>query len=359
MIKAAKDFFWSTIANVRFKAVMLLVSVFAIVFCFGIALRQFRPADAEPHVEIIGMEMRKSIRNFASVVRTGMFVKNFEVFDISHDRFIIGAVVWFEFNTDEVMPATIEKFSFVNGKILERSPGDVRVTGSRMFIKYDVRVEVKSQLAYHRYPFDDHRISFVLTNNYVTPSELYFTIDNSSFDLADDAFTAHWKVLDRDTSWGYTDLGLDQNDVTKNVQRPVVTFSVNFSKAGIRHLVIIFIPLFIALFFALFTFLMGFHERTSRFRLSVSSLTAILSYRFIIERMMPRVGYFTTTDAIYTLLLLISLCAFIMQIWLGLYNVDDKKLFKSYEQWLQRANDVAFLVINAVLVGGMAYLLIW
>ena len=89
--------------------------------------------------------MRKRIRNFASVVRTGMYIKNFEVFDVSHDRFIVGAVVWFEFNTDEVMPETIEKFSFVNGKILDKSPGDVRVQGTRMFIKYDVRIEVKSQ----------------------------------------------------------------------------------------------------------------------------------------------------------------------------------------------------------------------
>lgn len=356
---AARTFFWHTLASIRFKTTVLLLAVGAILGCFGVALHQFRPADVEPHVEIIGMQMRKKIRNFASVVRTGMFVKNFEVFDIAQDRFIIGAVVWFEFNTDEVMPATVEKFSFVNGKILEKSPGDVRVTGSRMFIKYDVRAEVKSQLAYQRYPFDDHRISFVLTNNYVTPSELYFTVDNSSFDLADDAFTAHWKVMDRDTSWGYTDLGLDQNDESKNVKRPVVTFSVNFSKAGIRHIVIIFIPLFIALFFALFTFLMGFHERTSRFRLSVSSLTAILSYRFIIERMMPRVGYFTTTDAIYTLLLLISLCAFIMQIFLGLYNVDEKKEHAKNVVWLQKVNDVAFICIAIMLVAGMAYLLIW
>ena len=109
----------------------------------------------------------------------------------------------------------MKKFSFVNGKILDKSPRDVRVQGTRMFIKYDVRIEVKSQLAYHRYPFDDHRISFVVTNNYVTPSELYFTVDNSSFDLANFAFTAHWQVLDKDTSWGYTNLGLDQNDYSK------------------------------------------------------------------------------------------------------------------------------------------------
>lgn len=350
---------WPVLASARFKSFCLALAAGAILCCFGIALHQFRPVDAEPHVELIDMAMRKRIRNFASVVRTGMFIKNFEVFDMSQDRFVIGAVVWFEFNTDEVMPSTLEKFSFVNGKILEQSPGDIRVDGNRMFIKYDVRVELKSQLAYHRYPFDDHRISFMITNNYVTPNELYFTVDNSSFDLADSAATAHWKILDKDTSWGYTDLGLDQHDMSKNVNRPVVTYSINFSKSGIRHIVIIFIPLFVALMFALFTFLVGISDGFNRFRLSVGALTAMLSYRFIIERMMPRVGYFTTTDAVYTLLLMIALAVFILQVAISLYNLRGKGIKQADERFLQKINDVIFLLVVGILVGFMAYLIVW
>jgi hypothetical protein len=143
------------------------------------------------------------------------------------------------------------------------------------------------------------------------------------------------------------------------MNRPVVTYSINFSKDGIRHIVIIFIPLFVALLFSLFTFMVGLSDAFNRFRLSVGALTAMLSYRFIIERMMPRVGYFTTTDSVYTLLLMISLCVFIMQIGISLYNYMGRGIKKKDEPRLQHINDSLFLVVIAVLVGFMAYLIVW
>lgn len=169
----------------KFKAWFLGVCYFWIVVFFAFALSQFRTTDVMPSVKLIDMELRKSSRSFASVVRTGLFIKNFEIFDTDADKFVFGAVAWFEFNADEVMPETIDKFSLVNGKILDKSPGDIRVRDNKMLVKYDFRAEVKSLLTYYRFPFDDHRISIVLTNDYVTPSELYFTVDNPSFTIAE------------------------------------------------------------------------------------------------------------------------------------------------------------------------------
>lgn len=346
------------INSVQFKAALWALSIAAMLATFGVALSQFRSSDQIPQVKLIDMAMRKKIRNFASVVRTGMFIKNFEVFDINNDRFILGAVVWFEFNTDEVMPETLEKFSFMNGKVLSRSPGDIRVNGTKMFVRYDVRVEVKSQLTYNRFPFDDHRVALAMTNDFVTPSEVYFTVDNSSFGISDDVFTNNWQVHETGTAWGYADLDLDDHDSSKSVQRPVVVYNINFSKAGIRGIVIIFIPLLAGLFLALFTFLLGIDNTVTRFRLSMGALTSILSYRFIIDRMMPPVGYFTTTDSIYTMILLSSLLTFVFQIGINRYVEGGSGLSKEAAPTLELINSVLFIMIMIGVPGMMAYFIL-
>ncbi len=351
--------FWSTLASIRFKTSVLVLSAVAVIGLFIGSLYLFRPADNEPDVHLIDMEMRKEIRDFASVVKTGLYIKNFELFDITGDRFLAGLVVWFEFLTDEIMLETIQNFSFINGKILEKSAADIRVANGSMFVKFDVRVEFKSQLNYYRYPFDDHRISLVLTNNGITPNELYFTVDNNSFGMASDIYTNNWEVLELDTAWGYTKLTLDARTDNKKMLRPVVAYSINFAKSSMRQIIIIFVPLFIALLFGLLTFLMDLANAVDRVRMSVSALTALLSYRFIIDRMMPTVGYLTTTDLIYVLYLLLLLGIFILQTMLSLYTEYGKGIPPASAEWLQKFHDILYLITTAIFVGYSAYVLLY
>jgi len=353
------SYWWNLCGSVRFKTWVLVTSSLAVLGCFWGALSLFRPADNQPDVRLIDMEMRKHIRDFASVVKTGLYVKNFELFDITGDRFIAGLVVWFEFLTDEVMLETVQSFSFINGKMLEKSNPDIRVSGRTMFVKYDVRVEFKSQLNYYRYPFDDHRISLAMTNNGVTPNEMYFTVENSAFSLAPDIYTGNWQVLDLDTAWGYTSLTLDARDKDKSMSRPVVAYSINFSKSSLRNLIIIFVPLFISLLFGLLTFLMGLSNTYDRMRMSVSALTALLSYRFIIDRMMPTVGYLTTTDLIYVQYLLLLLAIFILNLLLSLYTVFGKGIPADAQIWLSKTHDILYLIFIGIFVFYNAYVLVW
>ena len=350
---------WRGMRLVSVKTTILVLASCAVVSFFVGALYLFRPADSQPDVLLVDMEMRKQIRDFASVVKTGLYVKNFELFDITGDKFIAGLVVWFEFLTDEVMLETIQNFSFINGKILEKSNADIRVNGRVMFVKYDVRVEFKSQLNYYRYPFDDHRISLVMTNSAVTPNELYYTIENSSFAMAPDVYTGNWQVLEMDTAWGYANLNLDARDEDKAMLRPVVAYSINFAKSSIRNIIIIFIPLFISLLFGFLTFLMALGNAYDRMRMSVSALTALLSYRFIIDRMMPTVGYLTTTDLIYVQYLLLLMIIFVLQLILSLYTVLGRGIEPADSVWLSKAHDILFLLCIALFVGYSAYVLLW
>jgi hypothetical protein len=53
--------------------------------------------------------------------------------------------------------------------------------------------------------------------------------------------------------------------------------------------------------------------------LASSGVSAQLGYRFVLERMLPEVSYFTTTDKLYLLLLLVSFLVFVAQLFIGRY----------------------------------------
>lgn len=320
-----RSYFLRILLSSYAKIGMLLVVGGSFFFSCMILVSQFRTNDKLPEVSLIDMEMRKSIRDFSAVVNTGMYIKNFEEFDVITDRFVVNALVWFEFNTDEIMPELIEKFTFLNGVIVEKSQGDVRINDRRMFIKYDVRATFKNQLSYYKYPLDDHRLSLVLTNNYLTPEECYFVLENSYFGVANDAFADHWKVHSTETSWGYNDLNLHQIDNSKNLQRPIAVYTINFFKSGLRRSVIIFFPLLSALFLSFLCFFVLLSQVGTRIRLSTTALTAFLGYRFVIDRMMPNVGYFTLVDLIYSLFLVVIVTIFIMQLLISRYEDQLKE----------------------------------
>ena len=77
---------------------------------------------------------------------------------------------------------------------------------------------------------------------------------------------------------------------------------------------IIFIPLLTAIFFSLLSFALAVSNLIGRFSITITAVTALLGYRFVIERMMPSVSYFTTTDMVYTILLLFALLCFVFQL---------------------------------------------
>jgi len=339
--------------NVNVKIAYLAVVCSVILGVFGHAINRFYPAEPEPDLHLIDMAMRKNIRNFAAIIKTGLYIKNFETFDVQNDKFIFDGMVWFEFNTDEVMQETIDKFSFVGGKILSKSPGDIRVTDKTMLIKYDVRVETRGQLAYHRFPFDDHRLSLLVTNNYITPSEAYFTVDNSGFSTGEKVFASNWMFRSARTIWGYTDLDLDSNDASKNVKRPVVAYTINFVKSGLRFIIIIFLPLFVVLLLSLFTLLITIDNEAARFRASMVALTAMLSYRFVVDRMMPSVGYFTTTDVVYAIWFVFIFLVFVSQLAIGRMTAQAHGVRRA-----EKINTTVFFVVTTVCLFATSWFLL-
>ncbi|MFC1854542.1 hypothetical protein ACFLY6_01575 [Candidatus Dependentiae bacterium] len=328
--KMSKSWFWDWVANkVEVKIGIVSVTIASLFLIFALALAKFNTTDKYPEFNIIDEARQREFGAFTVKVTTGMFIKNFSVFDVVRNRFVADCILWFEYNSDEIMLDTINLFSFDNGRILKKSQADIKIQGRRTIAKYDVRVEFKSLLEYHKFPLEDHRISLILTNNFVTPYEMFFHVDNAFFNTAEGIFIPNWKIRDMNTDSGYASPQLDSRDNAKKVSYPLASFTLNVEKDGIRKVLVIFLPLFLAIFLAIFSFLTGKANSRGRITLASSAMTALLGYRFVIENMLPAVGYFTTTDSIYILLLALAFSIFVYQILLARGTFAVEKVLKS------------------------------
>lgn len=353
------------IKKVRVKVV--LVSLLMLYFCIIIQYVAFRFGTSDPIPDLrVKMGKIREARLSTVRVRTGLFIKNISLFDEIKNKFVIDAIVWFDFNHDELMLKTIEQFSIDNGKILSKSAPDIRIKDNRLFAKYNVLFEVRTDLRHYRFPFDDHRLSIILSNDFVTPDEMAFLVDRTSFGIAPNLFVSNWKIYDTNVNFGYSHLVIDEADKSSITSSPKALFMINFAKAGIRKILIIFLPILAAFFLSLCSFLMGISNSAGRLNLAIAGVTALLGYRFVIESMMPKVGYFTTTDEVYLMLLIIAFLCFITQLLMTRYYAIQEEAAKSgkntdiekTKKTLETLNNIIFMVMCFLLVGPVSYILL-
>lgn len=350
------------ITSIEFRAAVMIAITITILIAFKIALGRFNTTDVLPQVKGINTKVIKKFGAFSVKVRVGMFVKNFPIFDIKKNEFHMDSIVWFEFNPDEITLEVIDKFSFDKGRIIQKSPPDIRVMGDKVFVKYNVLFRIKSDLNYHKFPFEDHQIAIMLSNDFVTPNEMYFMADNSSFQASPDIFPANWKLQDLNVEPGFKVLELDEQDKSKISSSPKVLYTINVVKASIKKMLVLFIPLFAAIFFSLFTFLMNLTNAQGKFRLSLSAMTALLGYRFVIDRIMPQVAYFTTTDEIYLLFLILTFICFVFQLIFTrqymIYREEHKSFTAAARCPWQLTNSVAFIFVSMIFIASTLYIIL-
>lgn len=352
---------WFMFSSTMKTIISTFILLFALIF-FKIATSNFKPTDAVPEFKIIDAAKQKEFGQLTAKVKAGLFVKNFSEFDVKNNKFVADCVVWFEFNSDEVMLGTIGMFSFDNGDIIMKSEPDVKIQERKTIAKYDVKVVFKSSLNYHHFPLDGHRISLILTNNFVTPREMFFTVENGAFRLAEGIFIADWLLKDTVTDAGYTESSLDRDDQSKISSRPQVSFTISVDVKGVRKLLIIFLPILIAIFLSMFSYVASYKNPTQRQILSTASISAITGYRFVIENLLPPVGYFTTTDYFFIFMLLVAFFNFVFQTIFVWHQNQASQLSPEAQEsamhFLRIVNTVTFLIVSCIIVVGMGYIIV-
>lgn len=268
-------------------------------------------------------------------VLVGLHVNNFPEFDIVNNKFTIDAIIWFEFDPALVSLETVEKFSFDKGDIIKKTTSDTKVIEGKFFAQFNITVKFTTNLLFEMFPLDDHRIYLTLTNKYVSPSEMVYQAYISGFTLSEDMFVAGWRSVGHTVFTGYSEAHLDETDKKKVVLNPKVVFSIDFKRFGTQRIFLIFIPIFLMFFIGVLSFAFDpTKERRLSMSLALGAVTAMLSYRFVIQGMSPQTGYFLLSDHIFTLFLGLAFICFILGI-----------AFMAYDEFLPILVEIRAMVL--------------
>ncbi len=288
------------VSKPSFQVSIVIISIFALIIMFSFPQADFRSSDTYRIIEPINPQIsdEKIVE-----LKTGIFIKNFPVFDTTNNDFIMNAIVWFEFDPHLISIENIEKFSFEKGTILEKSKPEVKIINEKLFARYKVKIQFQSNLNYDLFPIEDHTISIALINTHLNPKEIVLISNNSNLLIKDKIFTGDWKQINSEVYYGYSISQIDKFNPEKTSTYPTVVFLIDFEKTGVKDSLIIFVPLYIALFLSLFSLILSINNTKGMLSLSVGSISALLFDLFILEKLTPDVSYFTLSDKIFAILL--------------------------------------------------------
>lgn len=271
----------------------------------------------EPEISVVPVTPQK-IKEWGNVptrVTVGLYINSFPALDFVNNDFVFDGILWFEFDPALISLNTVSKFSLERGEIFNISEPYTQMIDNKFFAYYTLRARFKTDLVYQLFPFDDHRLDIVLVNRSIQPSEMIFRTYTSFFVIADSIRLAGWEIFDRSVRSGMTQSFLDKYDAQKEVSYPRAVFSISLRRSGSRNLFLILLPLFMIYFISLFSF--AFDPKTNPgtiFGLASAGATSLLSYRFVIEGMTPKVGYFVLSDRLFILFLAAALVEFVFAV---------------------------------------------
>lgn len=327
---------------------IIATSAMLIILLYG-PRGKFKSTDSAPNILPNIPKKQTAGTESAIEVNVGLYIINFPTFDMIANRFIADIVLWFELDPSLMPLETVQKFSFERGTILSKSEADMKIVGNKLFVKYSIRLQFTTDLDHRLFPFNDHKMFIILKNEYVSPNELLFTASRSSFRVEPNIQTSDWNIVDRATETGYFQAQLHAFETEKIIQYPAVIFSIDLAKKGMRRIFIIMLPMIILFFISVLTFSLDPKiESRSILTLSTGTLTGLIAYRFVIEKIVPDVGYFTRADHLFNLFLTVIFITFLVNLFAVNWGVHDT--------FLLAVKGLTLVVVELIVLASFYYL---
>ncbi len=307
--------FAETMVRPSFQVIAIIITtILTILFAYKSA-SEIHIFEKAPQLLSVTPDKVKGWGGEPVLVKVGLHVVDMPDFNLVSNTFGLDGIIWFEFDSDQISLETIGKFTFEKGIIKNISKPNTRLIGTKLFAEYKIKLQFTSSLSNQFFPMDDHRIFITLVNTHVTPREMIFVESREAFTMSSSIFTPGWKIMGHAMRTGYAEAVLDKHDKNKVVRYPEAIFSIDFRRSGIRQVLLILLPLFLIFFIGLFSF--SFDPKTHAvqiFGLSSASVSSMIAYRFIIQSMSPKAGYFMLSDHIFTMFLIFAFLSFILGI---------------------------------------------
>lgn len=292
--------------SVPYQVILMACTVLICGYLIRTALFTSTYEDPAPTIYPFTPETAKliGIGSKSITVETGIFIENFNEFDINNNNFVISAVVWFKFDPSITSLETLGSFSFEKGDILNISKPETKLIDKLLFAQYRIKLKFSTNLNLRLFPADDHTLNLILTNRFISPKEIIFESSEANLVLSENIQIPSWKKSTTNVNAGYTQAILDRHNQQLNIYNPVVLYQINFTHSGMRQILVIIIPLFFILFVAFLSLTLDPKEFSAqRMALGIANITAVIGYRFVIEGISPKVGYLMLSDQIFNLFL--------------------------------------------------------
>jgi hypothetical protein len=122
-----------------------------------------------------------------------------------------------------------------------------------------------------------------------------------------------WKIIGQQVHTGYREHALKLGSTVIKQESSNIVFNLNCIRKGIRHLLLVILPLILIYLTVLLCLLLGFATRhQSMIEITGASLAALIAYRFVLESLSPNVGYFMLADHVYFLFLAASFVIYLL-----------------------------------------------
>lgn len=286
--------------SISFQVTWMILSLLFLGFVINQRLNLFETEEAGARVEHITPITYQKFGGFAQFVTVGIYVNRFHTFDMINNDFVFSGFVWFKFTPGTISIDTLDKFSFIQGEILERSEPETQMIDDQLLATYPVKVHFSSQLNYKDFPLDDHRLRVTLTNLFFSPEEIMFLSSERELVILPKVNNFGWNLVNQVVDTGYVSSAIDPYDQRSNQYHPAAIFAIDYERYGTRFMLTIFLPLLLMFYLSLFSFSLNPYEGM---RTAAAGIAAILGYRFVIDRFSPNVGYFMISDYIFFLIL--------------------------------------------------------
>lgn len=314
----------------------ILFGTLIVVYCFialifALAIAHTKVIDPKISCDPIPAQYMESS---AKKVNVSIHINNFLEFDILlNNQFISNLSVYFMYDEKLIKESIIDAFTFENAVIMHKSaPAYTIARNGKTIASYDVQLKSKHIFDYRYFPFDRHRINFVIINKHANLDQLVYVTDNQSISIQENAFTKDWIQYDQSTEYGIKKsiITLDSEQSESLYER--VIFSINFERATYKSTFTIFLPLFLIFFIGLLSLMFDvLNQFSTILTLSLGSTTALIFYSKDLQEIVPATRSFTLTEMIYVLVLAIILLTLTIQIIMLQYLHKKKSMTQMKE----------------------------
>lgn len=315
-------------AHPSYQFVLMAVLIFFIFKSVDHISNNFYTSDALPAVESLTDLDQGQLNKF---IECGFYLKNFIEFNHINNKFIINGTVWFE-SVPEIV-SDLDKFSVGKGEMVYKSDAVLLDINGKSIYKYDLKIEFPANLTYKYFPLEDHIVSFAISNPHLAKKGFALKSNDSNFKVSPRLYVDGWKIFKKRVFSGYEKIEIGEKSVLNNR----VVFLMEFMQTSKRLFMLIIAPLIICMFLAFMAFSVDFVRFESLMNLVVSSIAAIISYRFVIEAMSPKVSYFIFSDVFFLLILVFTCIAFFLN------SFYREKIAKNVD-WVVISTYVLFLL---------------